>query len=73
VNVNLQSDPQGVKRPVTHRQSIMPTGGITMEVATTTAIETTLKGANETLDELESLTDVQLALIGGGQGLFVMD
>jgi hypothetical protein len=51
----------------------MPTGGITMEVATTTAIETTLKGANETLDELESLTDVQLALIGGGQGLFVMD
>ena len=44
-----------------------------MEVVTTTAIETALKGANETLDELESLTDVQLALIGGGQGLFVMD
>jgi hypothetical protein len=44
-----------------------------MEVATTTAIETTLERANETLDELESLTDVELAMIGGGQGLFVID
>jgi len=24
------------------------------------------------LDELESLTDVQLAMVGGGQGLFTM-
>jgi len=25
------------------------------------------------LDELESLTDVQLAMVGGGQGLFTFD
>lgn len=44
-----------------------------MEFATTTAAEVTLDLHDDTLTELESLTDVQLAMVGGGQGLFTFD
>jgi len=45
-----------------------------MEFATTTtAAEVTLDLHDDALAELESLTDAQLAMIGGGQGLFTFD
>lgn len=43
-----------------------------MEIVTTTPAEIALDLHDDTLAELESLTDAQLAMIGGGQGLFTM-